>query len=133
MDLRTDETGPRKGRSVVPMNAGLRTELVKAKRAAVTDHVIEWAGEPVKSIKTGFNAAVKASKLKDVTPHALRHTAAVHLAAAGRDMERISQYLGHSSTAVTQRVYARFAPDHLREESAVLDFVTPRDRLQVVD
>lgn len=122
VNLRTTDTGPRKGRAVVPMNDGLRAALSAAKRSGLSDWVIEWGGQPVKSIKTGFKRACKDAKLEDVTPHTLRHTAAVHMAAAGRPMERISQYLGHSSTHVTERVYARFAPDHLREEAAILDF-----------
>jgi integrase len=127
INLRTTETGLRKGRAAVPMNDGLRAMLQTARAAALTDYVVEWAGnkEPLGSIKTGFNKAVKDAGLEAVTPHVLRHTAAVHLAAAGRPMSKISQYLGHSSTAVTERVYARFAPGHLREEAAVLDF-SPR-------
>lgn len=127
IDLRSSDIGPRKGRAVVPMNQGLRAALQTAKAGALTDFVIEWAGEPVKSIKTGFNAATKAAGLKGVSPHVLRHTAAVHLAAAGTSMNRISQYLGHSSTSVTERVYARFAPDHLRDEAAILDFTQVRE------
>lgn len=125
INLRTTETGPRKGRAVVPMNDGLRAALSHAKTAALTDYVVEWAGEPVKSIKTGFKAACKAAALTNVSPHTLRHTAAVHLVANGIKMERVSQYLGHSSTSVTEKVYGRFAPDHLREEAAILDFTKP--------
>jgi integrase len=124
INLRVDETGPRKGRAIVPMNAGLRAALTAAKAAALTDYVIEWAGGRVAGIKTGFNAAVKAAGLVGVSPHVLRHTAAVHLAEAGIAMSRISQYLGHSNTTVTERVYARFAPEHLREEAEILDFTT---------
>lgn len=127
VDLRASDIGPRKGRAIVPMNDGLRAALITARDAALTDHVVEWAGAPVASIKTGFNAAVAAAGLADVSPHVLRHTAAVHLAVAGVAMDRISQYLGHSSTAVTTRVYARFAPDHLREEAAILDFTRVRE------
>lgn len=122
INLRTDATGPRKGRAIVPMNASTRAALKAAESASLTDYVIEWAGEQVKSIKTGFNAAVADAGLEGVSPHVLRHTAAVHLAVAGTPMSRIAQYLGHSSTAVTERVYARFAPDHLRAEADVLDF-----------
>ncbi len=53
------------------------------------DFVVEWQGEPVKSVKKGFAAAVKAAGLgwydeagkwlTDVTPHILRHTAATWL------------------------------------------------------
>lgn len=132
INLRTTELGPRKGRAVVPMNDGLRAALTVAKGIAQTDHVIEWAGQPVASITTGFrNAAIRAGFVEalssgwrraTISPHTLRHTAAVHMAAAGRPMSKISQYLGHSNTSVTERVYARYAPDHLREEAEVLDF-----------
>ncbi len=126
INLRVDATGPRKGRAIVPINAGLRAALQTAKAAALSEHVVEWAGGRVAGIKTGFNAAVKAAGLKGVSPHVLRHSAAVHLAVAGVPMSKISQYLGHSNTSVTERTYARFAPDHMREEAAILDFTTTR-------
>lgn len=122
INLRASDTGPRKGRAVVPMTETTRGMLATAREMALTDYVIEYGGEPVKSIKNGFKSKVETSGLKDVTPHVLRHTAAVHLAKAGVPMERISQYLGHSNTSVTERVYARFAPDHMREEAEILDF-----------
>lgn len=122
IDLRVDAIGPRKGRATVPINPGLRAVLVSAKAFAMTNYVVEWAGKPVASIKTGFARAVKDAGLVGVTPHVLRHTAAVHMAAAGIQMSQISQFLGHTSTAVTERVYARFAPDHLRDAANVLDF-----------
>lgn len=126
VDLRSSDIGSRKGRAVVPMNDGLRAALQVAKGGALSEFVVEWVGGPVRSIKTGFYAAVRAAGLKGVSPHTLRHTSAVTLAASGVSMDRISQYLGHTSTAVTQRVYARFAPDHLREEAAILDFTSVR-------
>ena len=122
INLRTNEVGPRKGRAVVPMNDGLRAALSSAEKAATTDYVIEWAGGPIARLRTGFTAAAKAAGIKGVTPHVLRHTAAVHLVAAGTPMQKVSQYLGHSSIAVTERVYARFAPDHLKAEAEILDF-----------
>lgn len=122
IDLRLDAVGPRKGRAVVPINATLKAALSAAKEAALSEFVIEWAGCPVKSIRKGFDRAVSNAGLADVSPHVLRHTAAVHMAAAGVPMGKISQYLGHSNTAVTERVYARFAPDHMRDAAAVLDF-----------
>jgi len=122
INLRSSVTAPRKGRAIVPMNKMARAALSRAKEAAQTDYVIEWAGGPVKSIKTGFNAAVNAAGLEDVSPHVLRHTAAVHLVANGAPMQRVAQYLGHTNTAVTESVYGRFAPDHLRDEAEILDF-----------
>jgi integrase len=126
INLRLDGTGPRKGRAVVPMNGMLRAALTTAHEAAMSDHVVEWAGGRVQSIRKGFMRAVASAGLADVSPHVLRHTAAVHLAAAGVPMNRIAQLLGHSSTAVTERVYARFAPDHLRQEAEILDFTRLR-------
>lgn len=125
INLRTNETGPRKGRAVVPMNDGLRAALSSAEKAAMSDYVVEWAGGPIQRLRTGFAAAAKASGVKGVTPHVLRHSAAVHLVAAGTPMQKVSQYLGHSSISVTERVYARFAPDHLKAEAEILDFTKP--------
>lgn len=122
IDLRIDATGPRKGRARVPMNALARKALLEARRAALTDHVIEWNGRPVRSITKGFAAAVRASGLEGVSPHVLRHTAGVHMAVAGVPMSKISQFMGHSNVAVTERVYARFAPGHMAEAAAALDF-----------
>lgn len=122
IDLRLDAAGPRKGRAVVPINDTLLAALSAAKQAALSDYVIEWAGEPVKSIRRGFDRAVANAGLADVSPHVLRHTAAVHLAQGGIPLHVISQYLGHSNTAVTERVYSRFSPEYLMTAATVLDF-----------
>jgi integrase len=113
----------RKGRATVPINADLMAALTVAKRAALSEYVIEWSGGPVASIKTGFNSAVERAGLEGVTPHVLRHTAAVWMVADGAPMAKVSQYLGHTSTSVTERVYGRFAPDHLRDVAASLEFM----------
>jgi integrase len=126
INFRNDSNITRKGRATVPMNDGARSALQEAHNGALTEYVIEWNGKPVSSIKTSFRKAVAAAKLENVSPHVLRHTAAVHLAAAGVPMQKISQYLGHSNTAITESTYARYAPDHLREESSNLDFTRIR-------
>ncbi len=124
--LRRDDMVTRKGRATVPMNAGVRAALSAAKEASISDYVIEWAGEQVGSIKKGFKAAVDAAGLSDVSPHVLRHTAAVHLAEAGKSMSEIAQYLGHDDEQITARIYARFSPGHLQDSANVLDFTTVR-------
>lgn len=126
VDLRKTAEGPRKGRAIVPMNAGLRAALQDARQAALSDHVVEWAASPVRSIRRGFMAAVTAAGLEEVSPHVLRHSAAVHMAEAGIPMSEISQFLGHSSTSVTERIYARFSPGHLQKAADVVDFVKVR-------
>lgn len=104
----------RKGRATVPINDSLLAALQGAKEAARTRFVVEWAGEPVKSIRRGLKAAGTAIGRPDVSPHMLRHSAAVWLAEDGHRMSEISQFLGHRNERITVNVYARFSPTHLR-------------------
>lgn len=113
-----------KGRANVPMNDMARHALLEARRGAISEHVIEWGGERVASVKKGISAAARRAGLDGVTAHVLRHTAAVWMAVDGIAMRQISDYLGHSNTAVTERTYARFRPDHLRGAAASLDLHT---------
>lgn len=122
INLRLPDAQTRKGRAIVPMNNSIRAALQTAHGAALSDYVVEYAGKPVASIRNGFTAAVRRAGLKEVTQHTLRHTSAVHMAAAGIPMDQISQFLGHSNTQITAKVYVRFAPDHLRKAADVLDF-----------
>lgn len=105
----------RKGRATVPMNDTLLAALDTAKKGALTNNVIEWAGEPVKSIKRGLKAAGQTIGRGDVSPHMLRHSAAVWLAEDGHSMDEIAQFLGHDDVKTTTKVYARFSPTHLRK------------------
>lgn len=89
----------RKGRAVVPMNATARAVLSQAKAEALTDHVIEWDGQPIKSIRKGFSEACRRAGLDGVTPHDLRRTAATLADEAGIDPARIARFLGHSNIA----------------------------------
>ena len=73
----------RKGRAVLPMSDAARAALSEAKAAAISNYVIEWNGERVKSIKKGFGEACRRAGLTDVTPHTIRHTVATHLDAEG--------------------------------------------------
>lgn len=111
----------RKGRATVPMNDTLAHALTAAKAVALTPFVIEWAGKPIKSLKRGLKAAGAAIGRPDVSPHMLRHSAAVWLAEDGHSMEEIAQFLGHGDVKVTTRIYARFSPTHLRKLSDSLN------------
>jgi integrase len=112
------------------MNAGTMTLLREWKVKCVSDYVVEYKSNRVKSITNAFRQAVKRAGFeKPVTRHDLRHTAAVHMAASGCEMARISQYMGHSSVQVTERTYARFAPNHLRREAEAVDFLTADEGL----
>lgn len=126
INLRSDSEGPRKGRAIVPMNSTARAALAVAKHAALSNYVIEYGGGPVKSIRKGFYSACQRAGLKDVTIHTIRHSAAVHMAASGVPLSKISQYLGHSNTGITEKVYSRFAPSHMADAAEVLELGTPR-------
>lgn len=120
--LATSDIGPKKGRATVPVNDTLLAALQSAKAAALSDYVIEWAGKPVGSIKTGFNAAVLRSGIAHCTPHDLRRTAGRFMAEAGVPIEEIAQYLGHTNPSVTRSTYAQFSPSHLRKAADALEF-----------
>lgn len=112
----------RKRRATVPMNrrAFLYLRVLYALRTS--DYVIEWGGHRVLSIKKGFAAACARAKITGVTPHILRHTAASWMAETGIEMFKISRFLGHSDTKVTERRYAKLHPDFLTDAADALDF-----------
>lgn len=58
---------------------------------------------------------------KRVHPHAMRHTAAVHLLQAGVDMVTISHWLGHASVETTNR----YAAVDLKTKRAALEKARP--------
>jgi integrase len=111
-----------KGRATVPMNNAVREALVTAHKGRTGDWVIEWAGRSVKSVKRAFREACARAGLEAVTPHVLRHTAAVWMIEAGASITEVAQYLGHTDTRTTFRVYARHSPDHLRKAAKALEF-----------
>jgi integrase len=106
---------------VVPINERALGALEEAARGALTDFVIEWSGEQVKSIKKAIRMAAKRSGIP-CSPHVFRHTAGVWMAQADVPMQKISQFLGHASTRVTERTYARYSPSFMKDAAAALEF-----------
>ena len=86
----------------------------------MTAHVIEFGGRRVASVKKGIAAAARRAGVK-ASPQVLRHTAAVWMAEAGVPMSDIAHYLGHDDSRITARIYARYAPDHLRDAAETLE------------
>lgn len=105
-----------KRRVVVPINAKAREALEEAYPARLTDHVIEYGGKPVGSVKKAIQRLSERSGIP-FSPHVLRHTCAVWMAQADVPMQKISQYLGHTSQRVTEQVYARYSPAFMKDAS----------------
>lgn len=110
-----------KGRAIIVMNDLAREALLEARKGALTDHVIEWNGLPVKNVRKAFAAAAERAGL-EVTPHDLRHTAATLMEEAGVEMQIISRFLAHKDQRTTSQIYAKPRPDHLRPAAEVVNF-----------
>ncbi len=148
---------PRKaeGRSFVDLESGIFYRLAEGKRETnkrqppipipprllahlrrwhakgiATDHFVEWNGQPVKSVKTGFKSALRLAKLEgNVTPHTLRHTAATWLMQAGVDKWEAAGFLG-MTVEMLDRVYGHHHPNHLRGAAHAIGY-RPRQSLPI--
>lgn len=118
--LATGDHG-KKGRATVRMNNAALEALQLAKKGALTEYVVEYGAKRVKNIQKGFKSACKTAGLENVTPHDLRRTAAVWMAGAGRPMDEIAGVLGHTSTNITFKVYAKYSPEYQKESAAALE------------
>lgn len=114
--------GQQKRRAIVPMNRRAYRYLRVLSAAATCNHVIEWGGHRVLSVKKGFAGACERAGVVGATPHILRHTAASWMAEARVDMFRISKFLGHTDTKITERRYAHIHPDFLKDATDALEF-----------
>ncbi len=104
------------------MNDLAYSALKEAQANAISNYVIEWGGRKIESIRRAVrDAGVRAGLKERVTPHMLRHTAACLMIEAGRPIEEVAQYLGHTSTKVTFSTYARYSPDYLQKAARALE------------
>lgn len=117
-----DRNATNKTRAIVSMNKTAREALLRAKEGATSPYVIEWGGHRVRSVKKALGGAGRRAGLPWVTAHVFRHSAATHMAEAGVPMAEIAQYLGHSDSRLTERIYARFSPKYLEKAAAALEF-----------
>lgn len=64
-----------------------------------------------------YNAFTRAAKVagipKGASPHSLRHSCASFLHAEGASVKKISSYLGHSSTTITNNIYVHLFQDEI--------------------
>lgn len=95
-----------------PLTPSLADYLINLQEFALSDWVIEWEGQGVLSVKTGFKALLRRAGLDDVRIHDLRRSAATIALNAGGDVGRIALLL-NDDEAVVKRNYAHASPDLL--------------------
>ncbi len=92
-----------------------REQLLKGEES---DYLfVNCSGKPMS--RQGFWKLIKgyaerAHITKDITPHTLRHSFAVHLVENGADLKSVQQMLGHSDISTTQ-MYLNMSVNRVRE------------------
>lgn len=115
----------KKSRSTVPISTALRPILERAYDERIGDLVLDnkakvWSMIQLVAIEAGFGGkrpkVLRSEKPKatGISPHVLRHTAATHMARRGVPLFIIAKILGNSIRMV-EKVYAKHAPDDLRD------------------
>lgn len=117
-----EDVGNKRRVRAVPISDELLDVLAAARELAQSGHVVEFAGKPVASVRTGFEAACRRAGLAGVTPHVLRHTAATWMAQDGVPMWDVAGFLGITLDVAT-RIYAKHSPEHLRRAASAISRV----------
>ena len=102
----------RLGRAVVRLMRRWKAKDGKIK------HVIHYDGIPIKKLRRSWEAACTEAKLKDVSPHTLRHTRATWLMQKGIDPWEASGHLGMSLRTL-ENTYGKHHPDFQSKASEV--------------
>ena len=108
-----------KRRATVPINVVALAELQAAREVAVTNHVIEFRGQRVESIKHGFARACERGAIEDCSPHTLRHSSITQMVLDGIPVGQIARFAGDTE-AMIERVYGHHHPDYLRAAADAL-------------
>ena len=70
-----------------------------------------------------IETACKSAEIEHASPHNFRHAAGQWLLDVGVSIELVSRILGHASTSITERVYARVRQDVVGDR--ILDLINP--------
>lgn len=107
------------GRDEITIQAG-NTKTLRTRTVPIIPPVRPWLKfVPIsinfEGLKTGFRRAREAAGMPEVTFHDLRRSCGTLMVQSGVKLHVISQILGHSSVAVTEKVYAHLHARQLRE------------------
>lgn len=109
-----------KRRTTVKLNKRALDALKEAHPARLTDHVIEYGGKPVTSIKKAIASAARRAKVP-CSPHVFRHTSGVWMANKDVPMDKIAQRLG-TTIRIAEKHYARHSPSYQQDAAEALDW-----------
>jgi len=127
-----DPSLPRKAkpRAIIkfPSDA-FKREIADALSASKSGYVLESPKGPISNyecdtlwLKAYKEAGINSDPNREKACfHTLRHTGAIKMVKSGRvEMKEISVYLGHKSISVTERVYAKYKANFMKESASVM-------------
>lgn len=79
----------------------------------VCDHVVEFQGKPISSVRTSLNKAAERAGIPKLGTHVFRHTCATWAVSRGESFERVAKML-NTTVDMVESVYGHHAPDYLR-------------------
>jgi integrase len=112
------------GRDTITIPAG-NTKTLRTRTVPIIAPVRPWLKQlplplTFEGLKTSFRRAREAAGMPHVTFHDLRRSCGTLLIQRGVPLHVVSRLLGHTSTAVTEKVYAHLGAKQLRQGLAVL-------------
>jgi integrase len=120
----------------IPMNRVVREMLQSLPRMSGSVFGSPFNDQPVKSIRTAFERALREAGIESFRFHDLRHTAASRMVMSGVDLVTVKEILGHKDIKMTLR-YAHPTPESKRKAVETLaefatDLLLDRSEVKVV-
>lgn len=97
------------------MEALLKAAMITSRFSPKSDYVFhnQFGGPLIpRNMERAWERVLKEAKIEHKKFHALRHTHATQLLAAGVPLLEVSKRLGHSSPAITLKLYAHAIPNY---------------------